>query len=1078
MSTAPDLQGELLQLKLEYNNQIDEMQAMDFQIEKLTNALAESDLRQVGCENTRRDLEISENQLSHVAAELCEKEIHVKSMSSQLDECSLYIQKFKQLSPTFYTMKKGLAIVDTHVRLLESVCSEKSILTHQLQCTIDATNTMYEQLKDSQKTADEATKQVEKICQEAKKEIQKLEREAIDNKQNTMTKQCEIEHVTTNLALKTDENNQHKLEIENLTTSLALQIDENSQHKMVNHENAQNLTASHDENSQHKLEIEHLTASLALQTHENNQHKMVNDENAQNLTASHDENNQHKLEIEHLTASLTLQMYENSKDKLEIEHLTDENNQNKLEIENLIHKIGKAMDQHQHDSEQIGKTEIELANLKSNVDHNILISMKADEDKIAYKSKLDNEVLVCISQKHNLDTEMKILLRDVQIQRELLLNETSNNDMMEIEITVCRSQLVDMKQKIEQLTARKEEISNSVVQYDDIVEKLHRTKLEHNGLVSQIEANSVFLIEEKGRIDITMEELQNMRSNKEDMNNEIVEMRQVNSKIKEETDELKQNLQILKIEYESACAQNDTIIAQNSVVSETLATMYGDQSQLLSKKNELLDDIADFTQQLNSLKSQTLCVSEQCEHLQKANIGHEEEYARLTSCIEHHSAEATRMTAEICLLKEEDSELRRMRGEHEEVIQQKYKLETDIETLRNLESTLCLDYAAKTDHMTNLNSEIARIGEHLDKCKLEAENAVCIEAEIDDLIKKRTGLLAEKKNHQIEIQQLIKVTEDFKEEKIDLSWNNTNMGQQISTQSETIELLSRNIEANTLVKMDLEQEIGVLTTQLKDLLLSEQKLIHIQDKMEEVMLEKSKIELENEKQQSEHQRITKAIQDMGGEHDALQLRLTDVKLEFHKCEHKMSDILVLIQEQQLKKQQIDMDVDVSVQSLEDSISAKQEFLKKYSDIELEHKIVMQDSESKHSLIIQHYEESQKEHQLNHEKLEISFQQLQRDISVATTHKETIENQTLEKQQEFNFYKNKLLVVDAYSSQMQIVVLKIHQLVGNDGVDSCADSNSKVLGELISLVVSFLEWFETTFIYKLHILSNMMLNSQI
>jgi len=182
MSTAPDLQGELLQLKLEYNNQIDEMQAMDFQIEKLTNALAESDLRQVGCENTRRDLEISENQLSHVAAELCEKEIHVKSMSSQLDECSLYIQKFKQLSPTFYTMKKGLAIVDTHVRLLESVCSEKSILTHQLQCTIDATNTMYEQLKDSQKTADEATKQVEKICQEAKKEIQKLEREAIDNK--------------------------------------------------------------------------------------------------------------------------------------------------------------------------------------------------------------------------------------------------------------------------------------------------------------------------------------------------------------------------------------------------------------------------------------------------------------------------------------------------------------------------------------------------------------------------------------------------------------------------------------------------------------------------------------------------------------------------------------------------------------------------------------------------------------------------------------------------------------------------------------------------------------------------------
>jgi len=104
--------------------------------------------------------------------------------------------------------------------------------------------------------------------------------------------------------------------------------------------------------------------------------------------------------------------------------------------------------------------------------------------------------------------------------------------------------------------------------------------------------------------------------------------------------------------------------------------------------------------------------------------------------------------------------------------------------------------------------------------------------------------------------------------------------------------------------------------------------------------------------------------------------------------------------------------------------------------------------------------------------------LKQEISIATTHKEEIENQILEKQGEFTVFKNKLLVVDAYSAHMEIVVHEIHKLVQNEGVNSCAESNSRVLGELILLVMSFLEWFETTFIYKLHILSNMMLNSQV
>jgi len=1074
------IRTEFLQLKLEYNNQIDEMQAMDVQIDQLTTALAQSDLKQVGVneesEKSQRDLETSKNKLRNITAELCEKETHVKHMSSQIDECSLYIQRFKtlcceKLSPTFHNMKKDLAIVDTHVKLLESVCRENSILTNQMQYTIETLsmqhaecaqyqdeiaftkNKMYEQTKSHEqlnnklKEAQESIKQFESVCNENKQEIHSLKLEAVDNKNTTTTSQCEIER---------------------------------------------------------------LTASLAL--------------------------------------------------------TESQNTEQQLQIENLIDKLKQATDQHKHDSDQIEKTAIELANLMSNVNNNILISMEADEDKISYKSKLDNEILVCISQKYDLDTEIKILLRDVQIQKELLLIETSNNDMMEIEITVCRSQLVDMKHNIEQLTARKEELSNSVnihsIEHDDIVQRLqvvqtsmeeviadnavaqseHITlsemlslvKLKNHECVTQIETNEAFFMEEKARIDSSIDELHitesqmkknidehsgiltRLRSNKEDTKNEIVQMRQVHSKITEETDELKHNLQLLKREYESVCTQNKNIVEQNLVVSETLANMYtqlSDQSQMLSKKNELLKDISDFMQQLNSLKIQTLGVSEQCDSLHKQNIEREEECMRLTSCIQVYSAEATGMTAEICkldkklcLLKEEESELKHMQsdydvvcGKHKEATQQKHEIETDIETLSNLKLNLCLEiaefegtyailkssYVTKTNHVENINHEITRICKYLDKYKLEVENVRSIETELEELIKKRTAMLVEKKNHQIEVQQLIKVIEDLKEEEINLSQSNTSMVQQISTQSNTIEILSHNIEANTLVKSDLEQEIFILTAQLKDLLLGEQKLIHIKSKIDELIIEKSKIELENATQKNQHQTITKEIQDMGEEHEALHLRLIDMKLEHDKCEQKMSDILVLIQEQQLKKQHIDIDVDVSVKSLQDSVSANEEYLKNYSDTELRHNIRIQEMCSKHTeeksqhcLTIQNYEESQKEYQLNKEKLEISLQTLQQEISVATTHKEAIEKQTLTKQEEFYFFKNKLLVVDAYSSQMEIVVHKINKLVQSDGVDSCAESNSKVLAELITLVVSFLEWFETTFIYKLHILSNMMLNSQI
>jgi signal transduction histidine kinase len=116
--------------------------------------------------------------------------------------------------------------------------------------------------------------------------------------------------------------------------------------------------------------------------------------------------------------------------------------------------------------------------------------------------------------------------------------------------------------------------------------------------------------------------------------------------------------------------------------------------------------------------------------------------------------------------------------------------------------------------------------------------------------------------------------------------------------------------------------------------------------------------------------------------------------------------------------------------------------------------------------------------MDHERLQSEMIQLQQEISEQMQRKTSIMKQTDDQKVEFNFYKNKLLVVDAYSAGMESVVHKIHKLALDHRPDSYSDTNSIVLAEIISSIVSFLDWFETVFVFKLHTLSTLMLNSQV
>jgi chromosome segregation ATPase len=972
-------------------------------------------------------------------------------MCSQIDECSAYISKFKalcfeQLSPNVRSIQKDFVTIDAHVKRLESVCREKSILNNKLQCEIESLSIGQEeceryqvelgsmktrnvQLNDKLELSDKTVEIFETQLQDARKEIQHLETTVENNIQDTAKMQNELE---------------------NLTASVSLTINENSFKK--------------------------------------------------------------------------------------------------LEIENLNNQLVQATGLHERNSNRIRETEDELAYIKSQVEQHSVIGVDGNEAKIEYKTRIDSEILTCISRKNSIENEIQVATRKIKVQKDLFLVETSNHDMLEIEITVCRSQLVDMRQKIDILTGQKEVLSQDVIDhrmiFDSAFEKLQiiekrneeiqnenttiteilsRAKLEHDDVVKQLEDRVLQKKNIQGKVEtLQLHEIQlvktihehsgfisELKSKTEDAKQDMVDMRNGHQKMVQEIDEIQENVKKLKAEYEENCVQNRVLTEQNSTTSETLADMYKqieDQSLILSKKNDLLDEVSNLTQEVQTIHVELSGAKEKLDSLRDQNTAYEEDQTRLTLDIQRHTSEIQNLQHNLCDLRKQDRDLKLLlsdsesvRQENTKLMDEKTELEASIEILVNQKSKMCSetaemqreyqilakDYDTKLDDVTALDDEITGLNQELQECAVKKKKAMCIQDNISDLMNTETKIMAERKNLQIEIQQLIQVVDDCEQQKKKLNLVNTEMDRKISEQSSTIKSLSCSIEEQNSMKLGLEHEVCVLATQLKNLVLSEQKLIHIESKLNELNLEKGVIEIENEKQTSENQRITKEIQDMIGIHEASELKFKQMEKDYPLYEQKMSEMLLLIQEQQLKKQQVEIDVGIAIEQLEHAISEKVGILENCSEIENQHLCLIEqlrkeqtESEYQHMTTIRKHEDSRDLCKMDHERLQSEMIQLQQEISEQMQRKTSIMKQTDDQKVEFNFYKNKLLVVDAYSAGMESVVHKIHKLALDHRPDSYSDTNSIVLAEIISSIVSFLDWFETVFVFKLHTLSTLMLNSQV
>jgi len=233
--------------------------------------------------------------------------------------------------------------------------------------------------------------------------------------------------------------------------------------------------------------------------------------------------------------------------------------------------------------------------------------------------------------------------------------------------------------------------------------------------------------------------------------------------------------------------------------------------------------------------------------------------------------------------------------------------------------------------------------------------------------------------------------------------------------------------------------------------------------------------------QSQYEETQRAVAAQQGELDRLTGECNACQDRKAALEEQMTSVLFLIQEQQEKSQNISQETDEMSHELEGLLHTKKIMQLECAEIAREH-----------------------EHQVHcAQTLNKALQQEETDIRARTQACKQLESelqarnndgaqhlQSLEMEHEnmcgkieasslvLSAYQDKLRHVNVYAQHIGIIVDKMQSL-WNLGVDAASSSNNAlVLSQVVLLLEEFMEWFESTFLYQLSLLSSEMITSQL
>ena len=440
------------------------------------------------------------------------------------------------------------------------------------------------------------------------------------------------------------------------------------------------------------------------------------------------------------------------------------------------------------------------------------------------------------------------------------------------------------------------------------------------------------------------------------------------------------------------------------------------------------------------------------------------------------------------------------------------QLEESVERFRALGSetdTLSTKCRELQDHIETLSYTHQNI---LDKIKHSSERLSCLHAELDESYAKQSDVentilmhnqnMVKYVNEQAACEEISTHLENKQAEMVALSLRKNSLKIEMQQIQDTKQMYAGEID-------NLHKQVQTLSLQLETQACAAVEVeSRLQQKNADILLLDAEIASSNQKlQQSIHGheelaqitvRLDEMVEHVATLHrqyeerqraiDAQQIQLDQLTAEHAACQGQknaldteMSAILLLIQEQQEKRQHISQEIGEISNDMDRLLDLKNNMKLEHAEMQTNHEQKMQHAQILGDTLQQHESVIRERIEIS-EKLEMDLKSrndagAQRSLALVEEH-ETICAEIEAKKLLFSTYQDKLKHVNVYAEHIGIALNRIESLWSCDPDTHACSSNTLVLGQVVTLFGDFMDWFESTFLFQLSLLSSAMTTSQL
>jgi chromosome segregation ATPase len=394
-------------------------------------------------------------------------------------------------------------------------------------------------------------------------------------------------------------------------------------------------------------------------------------------------------------------------------------------------------------------------------------------------------------------------------------------------------------------------------------------------------------------------------------------------------------------------------------------------------------------------------------------------------------------------------------------------MQNQIQETRMLLADLDNDIDESYAKQKSISAMTAGYADQVLQCESIQDHIVELNEQKESMELVATKMKAQANNTKLEIQNLILITEEKNYEIQELTQKSADVFEEHSALCVKLSEVELQHTEKTTDIDSLNTQITMLGEQFKHFSVSEQMIVHVTNKLQTLSVEEETLLLKNSQMRADYDSYCVDIAHRQNELNKLNTEYICLEDETTEVQNRMTETLTLIREQQEKSQQIEHNINVISKQFENVLFETNQSQSRHEALEEQQTRKISDMRLAANILLQ-----------ENTQLQAKTLQIQTDLSELECEKTVLLQSIQTESEELLLYQEKLKFVNVYCDQVGIVADMVFKLHPESSDLSKSNINAISIGKMISLLNAFVDWFESTFLHRLNILSDMMITSQI